>query len=159
MKGREQLRKGEGKMRDQYDFSKGVKNPYAAILKKQAAVNIDADTAEYFKRQATETCIPYQKLINFYLAECVKNNMQHTWTKGKSWIEPGFGVLYDAAQGAAFFISVSAIDFRLVGALENIIDAHAVKIGEQNERLRGRDTLAGCHLQGEFEWQMTVKYK
>ena len=51
--------------------------------------------------------------------------------------------LYDAAQGAAFFISVSAIDFRLVGALENIIDAHAVKIGEQNERFRGRDALAG----------------
>ena len=84
MKGREQLRKGEGKMRDQYDFSKGVKNPYAAILKKQAAVNIDADTAEYFKRQAAETGTPYQKLINFYLAECVKNNMQLTWTKGKS---------------------------------------------------------------------------
>ena len=51
--------------------------------------------------------------------------------------------MYDAAQGAAFFISVSAIDFRLVGALENIIDAHAVKIGEQNERFRGRDALAG----------------
>ena len=47
-------------------------------------MNIDADTAEYFKRQATETGIPYQKLINFYLAECVKNNMQLTWTKGKS---------------------------------------------------------------------------
>ena len=70
--------------------------------------------------------------------------------------------MYDAAQGAAFFISVSAIDFRLVGALENIIDAHAVKIGEQNERLRGWDTLAGFvfgeqrlfdagrHLQGEL---------
>ena len=70
--------------------------------------------------------------------------------------------MYDAAQGAAFFISVSAIDFRLVGALENIIDAHAVKIGEQNERLRRRDALAGfvfgeqrlfdagCHLQGKL---------
>lgn len=79
--------------------------------------------------------------------------------KAKAELNPVSVFLYDAAQGAAFFISVSAIDFRLVGALENIIDAHAVKIGEQNERLRGRDTLAGCHLQGEFEWQMTVKYK
>ena len=69
--------------------------------------------------------------------------MQLAWTKGKSWIEPGFGFLCDAAQGTAFLFSVSAIDFRLVGALENIIDAHAVKIGEQNERLCGRDTLAG----------------
>ena len=84
MKGRGTAWKAGGKMRDQHDFSKGVKNPYAAILKKQAAVNIDADTAEYFKRQAAETGIPYQKLINFYLAECVKNNMQLTWTKGKS---------------------------------------------------------------------------
>ena len=37
----------------------------------------------------------------------------------------------------------SAIDFRIVRPFENIIDAHAVKIGEQNERFRGRDALAG----------------
>lgn len=63
-------------MRDQYDFSKGIKNPYAAQLKKQAAVNVDADVAEYFKKQAAETGIPYQKLINFYLSQCMKQELK-----------------------------------------------------------------------------------
>lgn len=31
-------------MRDNYDFSSGVKNPYAAQLKKQVMVGLDAAT-------------------------------------------------------------------------------------------------------------------
>ena len=38
---------------------------------------------------------------------------------------------------------MSAIDFRIVRPFENIIDAHAVKIGQHNKRLRGWDALAG----------------
>ena len=67
-------------MLENYDFSKGVKNPYAARLKKQVTINLDADTAEYFKRQAEETGIPYQRLINFYLADCARSNKRLTWT-------------------------------------------------------------------------------
>lgn len=67
-------------MREHYDFSNGVKNPYAAQLKKQVTINLDADTVEYFKAQAEETGIPYQKLINFYLADCVKNKRRLAWT-------------------------------------------------------------------------------
>ena len=67
-------------MRDHYDFSGAVKNPYAAQLKKQITINLDADTVDYFKKQAEETGIPYQKLINFYLADCVKNKRQLSWT-------------------------------------------------------------------------------
>ena len=67
-------------MRDHYDFSNGVKNPYAAQLKKQVTINLDADTVEYFKAQAEATGIPYQKLINFYLADCVRNKRQLAWT-------------------------------------------------------------------------------
>lgn len=66
-------------MRDNYDFSNGVKNPYAAQLKKQITINLDADTVEYFKAQAEETGIPYQKLINFYLAECVRQKKKLVW--------------------------------------------------------------------------------
>jgi len=67
-------------MRDNYDFSNGVKNPYAAQLKKQVTINLDAETVDYFKAQAKETGIPYQKLINFYLADCVKNKRTLIWS-------------------------------------------------------------------------------
>lgn len=67
-------------MRDHYDFSNGVKNPYAAQLKKQVTINLDAETVDYFKKQAEITGIPYQRLINFYLADCVKNKRQLSWT-------------------------------------------------------------------------------
>lgn len=66
-------------MRDQYDFSKGERNPYAAQLKKQVTINLDADTVDYFKAQAEATGIPYQRLINFYLADCVKQKKQLSW--------------------------------------------------------------------------------
>ena len=67
-------------MRYNYDFSNGVKNPYAAQLKRQVTINLDAETVEYFKAQAEETGIPYQRLINFYLADCVKNKRRLAWT-------------------------------------------------------------------------------
>jgi len=67
-------------MRDHYVFSQGVKNPYASQLKKQVTINLDAETVDYFKEQAKETGIPYQRLINFYLADCVKNKRRLSWT-------------------------------------------------------------------------------
>lgn len=66
-------------MRDNYDLSKGIKNPYAAQLKKQATICIDAATVEYFKKQELETHIPYQALINAYLADCVKREKKLKW--------------------------------------------------------------------------------
>ena len=66
-------------MRDHYDFSKGVKNPYAAQLKKQVTINFYAESVDYFKQQAESTGIPYQRLINFYLADCVKNKRHLQW--------------------------------------------------------------------------------
>ena len=59
-------------MREEYDFSKGRKNPYIKRLKKQVTMNIDCSTIEYFKDQSEESGIPYQVLINLYLADCVK---------------------------------------------------------------------------------------
>lgn len=68
-------------MRDEYDFSNGIKNPYAKKLKKQISINIDDKVIEYFKKQAHETGIPYQTLINLYLADCVekKKKLKLDW--------------------------------------------------------------------------------
>lgn len=57
-------------MRQEYDFSKSVKNPYAKHVKKQISIRIEADTIDYFKALAKETGISYQNLINSYLTEC-----------------------------------------------------------------------------------------
>ena len=63
-------------MRDEYDFSKATKNPYAKKIKKQITINIDGDTIEYFKSQSIKTGIPYQTLINLYLSDCASQNRQ-----------------------------------------------------------------------------------
>lgn len=63
-------------MRDEYDFSNARKNPYVKKLKKQITINIDNDTIDYFKAQADHTGIPYQSLINLYLADCAANQKQ-----------------------------------------------------------------------------------
>ena len=57
-------------MRDNYDFSKSKRNPYAKRLKKQITIRIDGDTICYFKDMADEKGIPYQSLINLYLRDC-----------------------------------------------------------------------------------------
>ena len=60
-------------MKEEYDFSKAIKNPYAKKLKKQITINIDEEAIEYFKALANETGISYQNLINYYLIDCAKN--------------------------------------------------------------------------------------
>lgn len=68
-------------MKAEYDFSNGRKNPYAKKLKRQITINIDVDTIDYFKAQSEASGIPYQSLINLYLADCCVNNRQlkMTW--------------------------------------------------------------------------------
>ena len=60
-------------MRDHYDFSNSVKNPYAKKLKKQVTIRLDEDTVEYFKALADDKGIPYQSLINLYLRDCAQS--------------------------------------------------------------------------------------
>ena len=57
-------------MRDNYDFSKATRNPYAKQLKRQVTIRLDRDTLEYSKALAADSRIPYQTLINLYLREC-----------------------------------------------------------------------------------------
>ncbi len=61
-------------MRDHYDFSKSVKNPYAKKLKKQVTIRIDEDTIDYFKALAEDKDMPYQSLINLYLRDCAQSH-------------------------------------------------------------------------------------
>ncbi len=72
-------------MRKEYDFEnmKSRKNPYAGNLKKQVTIRIGVDIIDYFKKQAEETGIPYQNLINLYLRDCVQSNrkLSINWTR------------------------------------------------------------------------------
>ena len=58
-------------MRDEYDFSTPVQNPYVRKPRKQVTMNLDVDVVDYFKGQAASTGVPYQTLINLYLSQCV----------------------------------------------------------------------------------------
>jgi uncharacterized protein (DUF4415 family) len=60
-------------MRDEYDFSKARKNPYATQLKKSITIRLDEDSVEYFKAISEEIGIPYQTLINLYLRDCASS--------------------------------------------------------------------------------------
>lgn len=44
-------------MRDHYDFSNGIKNPYADKLKKQITIRLDDKVIDYFKKcQKKQEC-------------------------------------------------------------------------------------------------------
>lgn len=69
-------------MRDEYDFSKSAKNPYAKRLKKQITIRLDEETIDYFKAMAEEDGIPYQSLINLYLLDCARQHrrLKMSWS-------------------------------------------------------------------------------
>ena len=70
-------------MRDHYDFSNGIKNPYADKLKKQITIRLDDQVIDYFKSMAEETGMPYQNIINYYLLDCVKEKRRLELVFGK----------------------------------------------------------------------------
>ena len=72
---------GVNKMKDEYNFKNARKNPYAKKLKKQITINIDSEIIDYFKEQSEVSGIPYQTLINLYLADCAENKkkLQLNW--------------------------------------------------------------------------------
>ena len=70
-------------MRDNYDIDtlNPRENPYGKKLRQQITINLDCEIVNYFKTQARIYGIPYQTLINSYLADCVntKKQLQLTW--------------------------------------------------------------------------------
>jgi len=65
-------------MRDEYDFAQARTNPYTGRLKKQVTMRLDVDTIDYFKALSKQGGIPYQTLINLYLADCATNRRELT---------------------------------------------------------------------------------
>ena len=65
-------------MREEYDFSRSKRNPYAAKLKRQITIRIDEDSINYFKTISDKIGIPYQNVINLYLRDCAQSNRQLT---------------------------------------------------------------------------------
>jgi predicted DNA binding CopG/RHH family protein len=63
-------------MRETYDFKNSFKNPYLKKLKKQISIRLDIQILEYFKELSIETGIPYQNLINMYLADCATKHLK-----------------------------------------------------------------------------------
>ncbi|MBR0573351.1 MULTISPECIES: BrnA antitoxin family protein [Pasteurellaceae] len=67
-------------MRNEYDFSNAVKNPYTR-KKTAVTIRLDDEAIAYFKQLAIETDLPYQTLINSFLTDCAKNHRKPdlTW--------------------------------------------------------------------------------
>lgn len=63
-------------MRDHYDFTDSVPNPYAKKLKKQVTIRLDEDVITYFKSLSEKNGIPYQNLINLYLKDCATQHKE-----------------------------------------------------------------------------------
>lgn len=63
-------------MKKNYDFSNAVKNPYAKKLKKMICINISESVIAYFKALSEKTDIPYQVLINMFLAQAKAEKME-----------------------------------------------------------------------------------
>ena len=63
-------------MREEYNLNElnPRKNPYTNRLKKQVTINIDNDTIDYFKAESEKSGLPYQTLINLYLADCASKH-------------------------------------------------------------------------------------
>jgi len=58
-------------MKDHYDFSQSVKNPYFKDLQESVTFQLQEDVLNYFKQLSEETGIPFQNLIILYLQDCV----------------------------------------------------------------------------------------
>lgn len=67
-------------MREEYDFSQSVKNPYAKQLRKPVTIDLGVEVIEYFEEIAEDTDIPYQTLINLYLKDCVQSQRKLSFT-------------------------------------------------------------------------------
>ena len=63
-------------MRDEYDFSNGIKNPYVKQQKISITIRLDKEAVDYFKKLSAEINIPYQTLINSYLKDCAAKHRQ-----------------------------------------------------------------------------------
>lgn len=67
-------------MKPEYDFEGARANPYAKKLRKSVTMNLDIDVIDYFKSESARTGVPYQTLINLYLAQCAEEGKHLTFS-------------------------------------------------------------------------------
>ena len=63
-------------MKQEYDFSKAKKNPYAKRLKRRVTMRLDGPVVDYLKGLAEETGVPYQALINLTRRDCADSKRE-----------------------------------------------------------------------------------
>ena len=61
-------------MKKEYNLKKmkEIPNPYNGKAKKNIGINLSLEVIDYFKEMSRKSDIPYQKLIDIYLKDCVK---------------------------------------------------------------------------------------
>lgn len=71
-------------MKKEYDFKKmkEVETPIKKGVKRNVGLKISPEVIDYFKSMSETTGIPYQKLIDLYLLDCVKSQrtLKLDWT-------------------------------------------------------------------------------
>ena len=88
-------------MKASYDFSKGVRNPYAKRLKKQLTIRLDIETIGYFQALSRELSLPYQTLMNMYLRDCAATGRRPRWASPPSSRRSGPGAPRKARRTAS----------------------------------------------------------
>ena len=63
-------------MRDNYNFSKSIKNPYTRKLKKQITIRLESDTIDYFKQIMNLPNSTPLELINLFLSDCAQKRLK-----------------------------------------------------------------------------------
>lgn len=61
-------------LKNEYDFSKGVRGRFYNPHKKSTTIRLDDDIILYFKKKAGEEKIGYQTLMNSALREFINNH-------------------------------------------------------------------------------------
>jgi uncharacterized protein (DUF4415 family) len=61
-------------MKDEYDFSKGIRGRFYLPQKKSITIRLDDDVILYFKKKSSEEKIGYQTLMNSVLREFIHNS-------------------------------------------------------------------------------------
>lgn len=61
-------------LKDEYDFSKGIRGRFYTPHKKSTTIRLDDDIILYFKKMAGEQKVGYQTLMNSALREFIHNH-------------------------------------------------------------------------------------
>ena len=61
-------------LKDEYDFSKGIRGRFYSPRKKSTTIRLDNDVILYFKKKSSEEKIGYQTLMNSALREFIHNH-------------------------------------------------------------------------------------